>query len=95
MDFYEKRFAIRTMLMDMNFGREMIAYVGVLNGAKELSTEQIAQIAQMYAPIMNLLMAGALRTARSLIEQIVPDGIIVTDEDKALLLADLNDYIGA
>lgn len=93
MDFFERRIAIRSMLMDMDFGREVVAYVGVLNGAKELSAEQIAQIVQLYAPIQNLLMAGALKTARAMIQAIVPDGVITSEEDKTLILGYLNEYI--
>jgi hypothetical protein len=94
MDYYQRRNEIRKIMQDMEFGREVVALFGVLNNSKSLSSEQIALLSATYAPIQNLLLSGAINTARLAIEQVVPDGVVITQEDKDEIVTYLRDYLG-
>jgi hypothetical protein len=59
------------------------------NISANLSSDQITSMSVLFAPIVQALMLNRPSLAKSLISVIVPDGIIVTDQLKADVLADL------
>ena len=61
---------INEALKRMDWGRRIIAMVGVYNNTANATTDQIAQMASTFAPIAQLLQTGALDTASGLIAQI-------------------------
>lgn len=74
-------------------GKRIIAIVADRNDQKNLTGEQVIQMMQTYSVAQNLLLVGALDTAKSIIESVTPDGVIVTNEDKEIILNELNDAI--
>lgn len=78
----------------INFGTRIVALMGVRNDSKSLTAEQSASFLQTYGPIMQMLQAGALDTAKTQIEGITPDGTVTTQADKDALLAEINSYLG-
>lgn len=68
-------------------GQSAIRWVAKNNIGKGLTTEQIKQMASTYSEINQLLMSGAIDTAKIEIQAITADGVIVTEQDKTDLLA--------
>ena len=79
----------------MEWGKRIIALVLVQNSKKVgLTNSQIAQINGTFAQIKGLLDTGSLNTAKDAITAISPDGVLVTQEDKDIYLAEINAYPG-
>lgn len=89
-----KEQSIAVALQRMEWGKRVIALVLVQNSKKVLSNVQIAQINATFAQIKGLLETGSLNTAKDAISSISPDGVLVSDEDKSLYLAEINAYPG-
>lgn len=70
-----------------NCGRSTMAYMLVRNAPKNLSTAQVKSLVSTYAAIKGLLESGSLVTAKEEIAAVVADGILVTEADKAALIA--------
>ena len=62
----------------MVFGRQIIADFGAENVIRNLSVQQVGQVAQMLAPLVILLQTGSLYTALAVMSSIVPDGVLLT-----------------
>lgn len=73
-----------------DFGRKVIAIMSIRNDAKNLNSSQIVQFAQDYADINMALLNGSIATAKALIQAITPDGVITTQADKDVLVAEIN-----
>lgn len=85
----------KNALARMDHGRGVIALVLVQNSKKVgLTNSQIAQINGTFAQIKGLLDTGSLNTAKDAINAITPDGVLVTQEDKDIYLAEINAYPG-
>jgi phage-related tail fiber protein len=82
--------AMKAALKAMDCGKSAQAAMLVRNAAKNLTTEQVKQIVATYAPIKGLLDTGSLQSAIEEIDKIVSDGVMVTDEDKAAIIAHIN-----
>jgi len=74
-------------------GKRVIALLNLRNESKALTGEQIAQMVSTFAQIKGLLETGSLKTAKYAISQVVADGVVVTNEDKTALIAELDKWI--
>lgn len=86
---YEKEIA--EMEAEINKGKRVVALFKVLNNKKNLTKSQRKQQlgnASIKA-IMEALGAGSLPIAAELIQNYVPDGLLVTEQDKISLLKEL------
>jgi len=86
--------AMAVRMKRIGFGVQMIAFIGIRNDEKSLSEAQSVTFLTTFAPIMQLLQAGALDTAKVQIEGITPDGVLTTQADKDAILAEINAFIG-
>lgn len=62
------------------------------NLEQELSAAQITEMQTTFAPIQSALMTSRPSTAKALISQLIPDNILVSQELKDLVLAELSEY---
>lgn len=76
------------------FGESILDMMAVKNVEKSLSKGQIKQVVQDYELVRQLLVSGAVATARDEIAAMVPDGARVTQADKDDILAALDAYLG-
>jgi hypothetical protein len=74
----------------MACGNKVVAYMLVRNQPKALTTSQVDSLVQTYAPIKGLLETGSLTTAKEKIAAVVADGVVVTEADKAALIAEID-----
>jgi hypothetical protein len=74
-------------------GKRVIALLNLRNESKALTGEQIAQMVNTFVQIKGLLETGSLKTAKYAISQVVADGVVVTNEDKIALIAELDKWI--
>lgn len=74
----------------MACGNKVVAYMLVRNQPKALATSQVDTLVQTYAPIKGLLETGSLTTAKEKIAAVVADGVVVTEADKAALIAEID-----
>lgn len=82
----QKEIAIQQSLKSMECGKRVIAQISVANDLRQLPIDQVIQQSSIYNPIATLLERGALKSAKASIAQIVADGTIVREEDKALAI---------
>lgn len=87
----EQRLQEKLKLIDA--GKRVIALLNLRNESKNLTTAQVAQLITTFASIKSVLETGSLLTAKGLISQVIPDGIIITDADKSALIAELDKFI--
>lgn len=69
-----------------------LSIIGGYNDDRGLTVEQITQMATTFAQIESTLNRRMPKTSKVLINAIVPDGAIVTQELKDLLLDELREY---
>ena len=69
-----------------------LSIIGGYNDDRGLTVEQITQMATTFAQIESTLNRRMPKTSKVLINAIVPDGAIVTQELKDLLLDELKEY---
>lgn len=74
----------------MKCGNKVMALMLVRNQPKALTTAQVDTLVQTYAPIKALLETGSLLTAKEKIAQVVTDGVIITEADKAALISEID-----
>lgn len=86
----QKENGIQFALKRIECGKRVIGLLVLRNSAKTLTTANVAQINQTYAPIKGLIDTGSLSTAKEQMELIIPDGMLITSEDKTDLLAEIN-----
>lgn len=72
--------------------QNVLDYIAGANLDKQLSIEQITQMQSTYANAEAALRAGRPTYAKMFIESIVPDGVIVTAQEKSNCLDMLVDY---
>lgn len=85
--------AIQQQLKNIEFGKRLIAIIGVMLDAKGLTNEQTAQVNSTFAAIVTLLNTGSLGTAKDAISAITPDAVIL-QADIDMVIAELNSYLG-
>tara|TARA_Y100000296_G_C5180060_1_gene263658 strand:+ start:878 stop:1453 length:576 start_codon:yes stop_codon:yes gene_type:complete len=71
-------------------GESVKAFVGAINITKGLTNTQISQMIQTYSTVNELLSGGALDTAIETLQAMSADGVLVTETDKALIVAEIN-----
>lgn len=86
----QKEDAIAYAQKVMACGQRVIAYMLVRNQPKVLTTSQVDQMVQTYAPIKSLLETGSLNTAKEKIALVAADGVVVTEADKAALISEID-----
>lgn len=69
-----------------------LSIIGAYNDDRGLTVEQITQMATSFAQIESTLNRRMPKTSKQLIANINPDGILVTEELKNLLLDELKEY---
>lgn len=74
-------------------GKELIAFINMLQAPKNLTPAQIKTMLQTYSDIKAMLETGALQSAREEIVGVDPDAVIVTSSDKTAILAELDKYL--
>jgi hypothetical protein len=74
-------------------GQEIIAIISERNVDKGLTTNQILQMMQSFQPIMLTLLVGSLDIAKGMIAAIDPDGTLVTEEDKTIILSIMDEHL--
>lgn len=70
----------------------VLDYIAGINLYKDLTIEQITQMQQTFANAEAALRAGRPTMAKGLISAIVPDGILVTEQEKSQCLLLLANY---
>lgn len=66
----------------------------VRNQPKGLSVPQVALLLETYAPIQLQLSSGSLVTAKTAIQAVAADGVIVTEGDKSALVSEIDKCLG-
>ena len=79
---------------DANFGAKMIGFVGLRLRAKNLNRAQTKQVMKDYEALIGLLRVGSIVHAKEEVDSITPDGTLISADDKAALLAEINAYLG-
>ena len=71
-------------------GKKVIARMLLLNSLKDLTKAQVKQFVKGYGDIKDLLETGSLESAREDIVASVPDGTVLTDQDKTIIIQELD-----
>lgn len=82
--------AIKMAKKAIDCGKQVIAMLVVQNASKGLDTTQIKAMNATYSTIKDLLETGSLTSAREEILAATADGVLVTDTDKTVLVAELD-----
>jgi len=90
----QKSMAISQALKRMDKGRKVIGLMLVRNSTKTLTKKQIRLMNKTYSEVKDLLETGSLESAHEAINELVPDGVLVTAEDKTALLSELTTLMG-
>lgn len=85
-----KESAIAMATKAINCGKRVIAMLVVQNASKGLDTTQIKAMNASYSTIKDLLETGSLTSAREEILAATADGVLVTETDKTVLVAELD-----
>ena len=85
--------AMAAAKMAMQCGEDVKALLIVRNASKGLLPAQIKQMVSTYSEIDALLSSGSLNTAKAEIEAVTADGTIITNDDKAALVAKINECL--
>jgi hypothetical protein len=86
--------AITQAKKQMACGQEVIALMSVRNVPKSLNQAQMESLVSTYSLAKSLLESGALETAKANIQGQTADGTIVTEDDKAALIAKIDECLG-
>lgn len=84
-----KEAGIQFALKRIECGKRVIGLLVLRNSTKTLTTANVAQINTVYAPIKGLIDTGSLITAKEQMNLIVPDGTLITQEDKDELVQEI------
>lgn len=74
-------------------GKELVALMANRNAKKGLTPDQIPSLLSTYREVNEALSSGSLQTAQYLVSQVVPDGVIMSQEDKDFALAKIAEYL--
>ena len=70
----------------------VMSLISGYNLTRNLTAEQITEMSTLFAPIIQCLMISRPSSAKALIGQVVPDGVLVTEQIKTDILAELVGY---
>ena len=85
---------VKKILAAMDFGRNLIAEYGASNVLAGLTISQIQSIMTATAAVQSALSTGSLYVAISEINNIVPDGTIITTEKLTEVRNKIEDFLG-
>ena len=85
----EKEDGIALATKAMDWGKRVVALIGIRTDSKNLNAIQINQINETFAPIVQLLFTGSLQTAYGAIDAVTPDGVLMTQADKDAMLSEI------
>lgn len=88
-----REMAIQASIKRIECGKRIIGIIIYRNSLKSLTTAQVGQLNTSYAPIIGLISTGSLITAREAIQAHVPDGTVITEQDKTEALAEADKCI--
>lgn len=77
----------------MEFGKRIIGIISLRNDAKSLTQEQIQQLPVTYGDARAALQDGSIATARVIIDALVPDGTILTQDDKDAVIGEIDNNL--
>jgi hypothetical protein len=89
-----KNLAIDAIVQAQKWGTLVKAEFSYRNLSKNLTLAQKKQLVVENASTIALLDSGSLSTAKAEIEATVADGILITEYDKAALIAKIDEYLG-
>lgn len=75
-------------------GSAVMDLVLVRNATKGLTTNQVKQIVNLYAPIKGLLETGSLNSAKEEVQAVTPDGTLITEGDKTAVISAIDVCLG-
>lgn len=75
------------------FGGRLIDIMSQRNEEKDLSTEEIVELANTFADINKCWLNGSISTSRVLVNAITPDGIVLTADDKSAILNEIDNNL--
>lgn len=78
---------------NMAFGKRLKAKIAVINLTRGLTEVQVKDFVDTFESINRLLDAGAIQTARSNINGLVPDEVLLRQVDKDKILAEIDAYL--
>lgn len=81
--------AIQVKIKEIEKGQKLIAMIRVSSDMKNLSVEQKKALIALTKEIIEALSIGSLDVAKSLIQAIQPDGVMITAQDKSSILGEL------
>lgn len=84
--------ALAQISKDIAFGMSIIAQFGAANRIANLTTANVAQIAQQLAPVQSLLSSGSIDTALTVIQNITPSTLL-TQETINYYATQLQNYL--
>jgi hypothetical protein len=84
-----KEKAIQVKIKEIEKGQKLIAMIRVSSDMKNLSVEQKKALILSTKEIIEALSIGSLDVAKSLIQAIQPDGVMITAQDKSSILGEL------
>lgn len=76
------------------FGTKLIGIISMRNKSKSITRAQRRKLFKDFRGVVDFLYAGAIDDAKAEIEEITPDGTVVTQADKDAILAEINSYLG-
>ena len=80
-------------LRRLSFSSEIIALVAYLNEAKPLTDAQYLEQATLLSPIKEALTNAMTVHARAMVEEIVPDEVLVTTSDRVAILNEIDNFL--
>lgn len=84
---------INSKVKDLYFGQKLLAIIGVQQFASGLTSSQKIQYFEDYQGLQRLLLGGAIASAKQLLEDLTPDGTLLTEVNKQELLGEINEYL--
>lgn len=86
---------IEAVMRLQNCGRQVLALVAIRNVPKSLTRAQKKTLKNTYQDAKDFLELGSLTEARAEVDEIVPDGTIVTSDDKTKILEKIDECLGS
>lgn len=78
---------------NMAFGKDLKVEISLINIDRNLNSTQIQTFTDTFESVNRLLDAGAIATAKTAIEGLVPDEVLLRAQDKTIILDKINAYL--
>ena len=73
----------------INCGKNVVKLITIRNSKKDLTSTQNLEILQTYGDSKSLMEAGAVESARDLMNTLTPDGVKITTDDKTYVISEI------